>query len=81
MLLQAHQRFLLISVILIIILNVSNAWVSENKIIESDLLQNYDRKHRPVKSESTTMKIQVFLMINHIEKVVKVNYFLLLNKT
>lgn len=46
------------------------AWVSENKLIEDDLLKNYDKRHRPVRSESTTMKIQVFLMINHIEKVV-----------
>ncbi|KAI1724028.1 neurotransmitter-gated ion-channel ligand binding domain-containing protein [Ditylenchus destructor] len=47
----------------------SYAWINENKHIEEDLLKKYDRRHRPVKAESTTLMVQVFLMINHIEKV------------
>lgn len=73
----SNQQILIYSLILNGLFKFCNTWLFENKIIESNLLRNYNRKHRPVKSESTIMKIRVYLMINHIEKVV---CFLIFNK-
>lgn len=53
-------------------ISLAKAFISENRLIENDLMRSYDRKHRPVKQESTTISVQVYLMINHIEKVVSV---------
>ncbi|KAL3071026.1 hypothetical protein niasHT_037185 [Heterodera trifolii] len=44
-------------------------WINENRRIEEEILRNYDRRHRPVKRESTVTQVQLFLTINHIEKV------------
>uniref|UniRef100_A0A914NST8 Neurotransmitter-gated ion-channel ligand-binding domain-containing protein n=1 Tax=Meloidogyne incognita TaxID=6306 RepID=A0A914NST8_MELIC len=45
------------------------AWISENRRIEQEILRNYDKRHRPVKVESTIIRVQLFLTVNHIEKV------------
>uniref|UniRef100_A0A915AHI6 Neurotransmitter-gated ion-channel ligand-binding domain-containing protein n=1 Tax=Parascaris univalens TaxID=6257 RepID=A0A915AHI6_PARUN len=46
------------------------SWTTEtNKKLEDTLMKSYNRKHRPVKKESTTMQIQVYLLISHVEKV------------
>ncbi|KAH7730905.1 Protein LGC-25 [Aphelenchoides avenae] len=55
--------------LLLIAPHVTAAWINQNKAIEDTILKKYDSRHRPVKQESTTLNIQVYLMINHIEKV------------
>nr|CAD2166654.1 unnamed protein product [Meloidogyne enterolobii] len=47
----------------------TKAWISENRRIEQEILRNYDKRHRPVKVESTIIRVQLFLTVNHIEKV------------
>lgn len=48
-----------------------NGWAIEaNRKLEETLMKSYNRKHRPVKKDSTTMQIQIYLLIGHIEKVV-----------
>uniref|UniRef100_A0A915N6Z0 hydroxymethylglutaryl-CoA lyase n=1 Tax=Meloidogyne javanica TaxID=6303 RepID=A0A915N6Z0_MELJA len=47
----------------------TKAWISENRRIEQEVLRNYDKRHRPVKVESTIIRVQLFLTVNHIEKV------------
>uniref|UniRef100_A0A1I8AWE1 Neur_chan_LBD domain-containing protein n=1 Tax=Meloidogyne hapla TaxID=6305 RepID=A0A1I8AWE1_MELHA len=47
----------------------TEAWISENRRIEQEILRNYDKRHRPVKVESTVVRVQLFLTVNHIEKV------------
>lgn len=60
-------------VFLLIFLKFVEGLINENRLIENDLLRIYDRKHRPVKLESTIISVQVYIMINHIEKVVSFN--------
>uniref|UniRef100_A0AC35UDT2 PID domain-containing protein n=1 Tax=Rhabditophanes sp. KR3021 TaxID=114890 RepID=A0AC35UDT2_9BILA len=40
-----------------------------NKKLERDLLKNYNRKNRPVKSSDTVIQVAVQLMITHVENV------------
>lgn len=57
---------------------ITNGWAAEaNRKLEEALMKSYNRKHRPVKKDSTTMQIQIYLLIGHIEKVV---LFLVLKK-
>ncbi|VDN54757.1 unnamed protein product [Dracunculus medinensis] len=66
------QREIFISKYYILVLLIMSAytWISEyNKHLEETLLKSYNRKHRPVKKESTTVQIQIYLLIGHIEKV------------
>lgn len=60
---------------LFLLLRLSNAWINQNKAVEDVILKKYDSRHRPVKQESATLNIQVYLMINHIEKVVSQRLF------
>ena len=41
-----------------------------NKKLEADVLKGYNNKHRPVKSEGTSVQVQIFISITHVEKVV-----------
>ncbi|KAM3716353.1 Acetylcholine receptor-like protein [Dirofilaria immitis] len=51
-------------------LAVTSGWITEgNRKLEEALMKSYNRKHRPVKKDSTTMQIQIYLLIGHIEKV------------
>lgn len=72
------QREIFISKYYILVLLIMSAytWISEyNKHLEETLLKSYNRKHRPVKKESTTVQIQIYLLIGHIEKVVRTCFF------
>ncbi|PIO66697.1 NUMB phenylalanine-rich region, partial [Teladorsagia circumcincta] len=40
-----------------------------NKKLEDALLKDYNSRHRPVKSESTTVQVSVYMGISHVEKV------------
>ncbi|KAK6756042.1 hypothetical protein RB195_014434 [Necator americanus] len=40
-----------------------------NKKLEDALLKNYNSRHRPVKKESTTVQVSVYMGISHVEKV------------
>ncbi|CAJ0582487.1 unnamed protein product, partial [Mesorhabditis spiculigera] len=40
-----------------------------NKALEDTLFKTYNRKHRPVKKESTTVGVQVYLSVTHVENV------------
>uniref|UniRef100_A0A914UKE8 Neurotransmitter-gated ion-channel ligand-binding domain-containing protein n=1 Tax=Plectus sambesii TaxID=2011161 RepID=A0A914UKE8_9BILA len=37
--------------------------------LEESLLKSYDKKHRPVKDDSTTMQVQVYMVVTHVEQV------------
>ncbi|EFO15320.1 hypothetical protein LOAG_13191 [Loa loa] len=51
-------------------LAIANGWATvTNRKLEEALMKSYNRKHRPVKKDSTTMQIQIYLLIGHIEKV------------
>lgn len=45
------------------------------KAIEARILHNYNRKHRPVKKESTTTSVKIIMKINHIEDIVSLAFF------
>jgi hypothetical protein len=49
--------------------------------IETRILRNYERKHRPVKKESTQTIVKVIMMVNHIEEIVSFLGFLDLYST
>ncbi|VDN03558.1 unnamed protein product [Thelazia callipaeda] len=67
---NVKQNFQLSSSLVLFIFNSTTAWATEtNRKLEDALMKNYNRKHRPVKKESTTMQIQIYLLIGHIEKV------------
>ncbi|CAD5225867.1 unnamed protein product [Bursaphelenchus okinawaensis] len=40
-----------------------------NRQLEKTLLAKYERRHRPVKKESTSTTVKAFIVINHIEEV------------
>lgn len=57
--------------LVLLCLAITNGWATEaNRKLEEALMKSYNRKHRPVKKDSTTMQIQIYLLIGHIEKVV-----------
>ncbi|CAD6192329.1 unnamed protein product [Caenorhabditis auriculariae] len=54
----------------IIIIAVFSTFINGAKSpLEQKLFKNYDPKHRPVKQDSTTTQVAVYLSIGHIEKV------------
>uniref|UniRef100_A0A183BYV2 Neur_chan_LBD domain-containing protein n=1 Tax=Globodera pallida TaxID=36090 RepID=A0A183BYV2_GLOPA len=63
------MRLILFILQILAVLPITLGWVSENRRIEEEILRNYDRRHRPVKQESTVTQVQMFLTVNHIEKV------------
>uniref|UniRef100_A0A914D4U5 Neurotransmitter-gated ion-channel ligand-binding domain-containing protein n=1 Tax=Acrobeloides nanus TaxID=290746 RepID=A0A914D4U5_9BILA len=56
-----------------------SALVDQNRQIEQSILKDYNKRHRPVKSDSKQMTIPVFLMINHVEKVDELEQTMLLH--
>ncbi|KAI6216132.1 Neur-chan-LBD domain-containing protein [Aphelenchoides besseyi] len=54
---------------LFVLLSTVAAKVNIQRAIESRILRNYDRRHRPVKEESTTTNVNLLIIINHIETV------------
>jgi hypothetical protein len=59
------------SLCFLFIIGYVNCWQPQsNNALEVDLLQSYDRRHRPVRSESTTTQVQVYLLISHVEEMV-----------
>uniref|UniRef100_A0A0N5BZ25 PID domain-containing protein n=1 Tax=Strongyloides papillosus TaxID=174720 RepID=A0A0N5BZ25_STREA len=57
--------FLLLALMLI----TTRGSPQHNKIIAKKLLKNYNKKHRPVKSESSPVNIYVQLRITHVESI------------
>ncbi|KAI6224371.1 Neurotransmitter-gated ion-channel ligand binding domain protein [Aphelenchoides fujianensis] len=57
------------------------AKVDVQREIENRLFRNYDRRHRPVKDQSTTTNIHMFLVVNHIESVDEVEQTMLVHGT
>lgn len=51
---------------------VNSGRVEENREVEKFVLNKYERRHRPVKKESTTTNVKVFIVVNHIEEVVSI---------
>ncbi|VIO99286.1 conserved hypothetical protein [Brugia malayi] len=59
-----------IKIYVLLCLAIATGYVTvANRKLEEALMKTYNRKHRPVKKDSTTMQIQIYLLIGHIEKV------------
>lgn len=43
---------------------------SDSSSIETRIMRNYNRKHRPVKKASTVTDVNVIMIVNHIEEIV-----------
>ncbi|KHJ96604.1 hypothetical protein OESDEN_03428 [Oesophagostomum dentatum] len=54
--------------IVLVVLSCSQT-TDYNKKLEDALLKNYNSRHRPVKKESTTVQVSVYMGISHVEKV------------
>uniref|UniRef100_A0A914PH33 Neurotransmitter-gated ion-channel ligand-binding domain-containing protein n=1 Tax=Panagrolaimus davidi TaxID=227884 RepID=A0A914PH33_9BILA len=76
---MALIKIRVILLLFVIFVGFAESWIDQDRQIENAIFKKYNRKHRPVKSEATTMQIEVFLMINHIEKVDEKEQTLLLH--
>uniref|UniRef100_A0A7E4VUG1 Neur_chan_LBD domain-containing protein n=1 Tax=Panagrellus redivivus TaxID=6233 RepID=A0A7E4VUG1_PANRE len=63
------RRLILAVLLLLAIDGFVQGWIDTDKKLETAILRKYNRKHRPVKNDATTMQVEVFLMLNHVEKV------------
>ena len=57
-------------VLLILLTYVFGQQTEQEKTIETTILKGYNSKHRPVKKDSTTVNVNVYMAIHHIEKIV-----------
>uniref|UniRef100_A0A1I7SJV1 Neur_chan_LBD domain-containing protein n=1 Tax=Bursaphelenchus xylophilus TaxID=6326 RepID=A0A1I7SJV1_BURXY len=60
---------LIVLLFTLLIALVSTARPTSNRQLEKTLMAKYERRHRPVKRESTTTTVKAFIVINHIEEV------------
>ncbi|VDK54553.1 unnamed protein product [Anisakis simplex] len=64
---RLHAGLLLVAALYV---GGAHLWATEsNRALEDSLMKTYNRKHRPVKKESTVTQIQIYLLISHVEKV------------
>ena len=58
-------------VLLVLLTYVFGQQTEQDKTIEMTILKGYNSKHRPVKKDSTTVNVNVYMAIHHIEKIVR----------
>jgi hypothetical protein len=63
-------RFFLILFFIEIMALISIQAESDSASIETRVMRNYNRKHRPVKKASTVTNVNVVMVVNHIEEIV-----------